>query len=139
VLVPGAIAATSAEIRMKKPADAARAPGGLTKTTTGTGEVVMAVVMSRVVSTSPPGVSNSITTNTASRSTASASARSMNCCDAGWIVSSTRIRTTSPLKTGAATASVNTTTSHMRCRCIPKMIGPIDLQDKGFHSSATNF
>jgi len=34
---------------MKKPADAARAPGGVTKTTTGTGEVAMAVVMSRVV------------------------------------------------------------------------------------------
>jgi len=96
---------------MKKPADAARAPGGFTKTTTGTGEVAMAVVMSRVVSTSPPGVSSSITTSEAPRSAASRRARSMNCCDAGWIVSSTRRRTTSPDHAGATTKRITRTTS----------------------------
>jgi len=77
VFVPGAITATSAEMRMKNPAEAARAPPGVTKTTTGTAEVVMALVMSRVVSTNPPGVSSSITTSTASRAAASSRTRSM--------------------------------------------------------------
>ena len=38
---PGAIAATSAAIRRMNPADAARAPDGPTKTTTGAREVIM--------------------------------------------------------------------------------------------------
>ena len=54
--VPGAIAATSAAIVMRNPADAARLPGGDTKTTTGVLDSMMAVLMSRVESTSPPGV-----------------------------------------------------------------------------------
>ena len=74
--------------------------------------VMIAVVISRVVSTNPPGVSSSITTREASRSTASARARSMNCCDAGWIVSSTRSRTTSALKAGTATNSIKATANN---------------------------
>ena len=54
--VPGAIAATSAAIVIRKPAEAARLPDGPTKTTTGVFEPMMAELMSRVESTRPPGV-----------------------------------------------------------------------------------
>ena len=77
MLVPGDIAATSAAIRMKNPADAACAPPGVTYTTTGTLLAMIAVVISRVVSTSPPGVLSSITSRAAFLLLASASPRSM--------------------------------------------------------------
>ncbi len=104
VLVPGAIAATSADMRMKNPADAARAPAGATYTTTGTVHPVMAVVISRVASSSPPGVSSSITAKVASRAWASSRTRSMKFWEAGWMVSSTRKLITSLARTGHASA-----------------------------------
>ena len=54
--VPGAMAATSAAIVIRKPADAAREPDGPTNTTTGVRALRMAELMSRVESTRPPGV-----------------------------------------------------------------------------------
>ena len=53
--VPGAIAATSAAIVIRKPADAARFPDGPTKTATGVRARMIALLMSRVESTRPPG------------------------------------------------------------------------------------
>ncbi len=46
MLVLGAIAATCAAMVMKRPADAARAPRGLTKTTTGRGELRIILTIS---------------------------------------------------------------------------------------------
>ena len=60
VLVPFAMAATSADSRMKNPAEAARAPLGATKMITGTEEASMLETISRVESSSPPGVLISI-------------------------------------------------------------------------------
>ncbi len=57
VSVPGDIAATSAEIKMKNPADAAREPEGVTYVTTGTEEWRMAPMISRMDESRPPGVS----------------------------------------------------------------------------------
>ena len=62
LFVPGAIAATSADSRMKNPADAARAPPGATYTTTGTFDPVIFATISRVESSNPPGVEISINT-----------------------------------------------------------------------------
>ena len=70
-LVPGAIAAMSADIRMKKPAEAAWAPLGATKITTGVRAPSTAVVMSRVEVISPPAVSSSTITAAAPRRSAS--------------------------------------------------------------------
>ena len=73
--VPGAIAATSAAIVIRKPAEAARAPLGATKTTTGVSAEIMRDVIDRVDSTSPPGVRKVNTMSSAS----AASARSIDC------------------------------------------------------------
>ena len=62
VLVPGAMAATSPASRMKKPAEAPRAPAGATQVITGTWEAMMRWVISRIDSMSPPGVSRRSTT-----------------------------------------------------------------------------
>ena len=59
------MAATSAAIVMRNPADAARAPLGPTNTTTGTRDSMIAVLMSRVEFTSPPGVRSTRTTTSA--------------------------------------------------------------------------
>src|SRR3954452_6929158 len=56
-LVPGAMAAMCAAYRMKLPALAARAPLGATKAATGTGEARIALMMSRIEVSRPPGVS----------------------------------------------------------------------------------
>ncbi len=55
--VPGAIAATSHDMRTMKPAEAACDPGGATQPTTGTGEPRIACVIARVESSRPPCVS----------------------------------------------------------------------------------
>ena len=60
MFVPGAMAAMWADMVMKVPAEAARAPPGATKTATGTGEANISLTMSRVLLTSPPGVSRRI-------------------------------------------------------------------------------
>ena len=63
--VPGAIAATSAAIVIRKPADAAREPDGPTNTATGVFAAMIAVLMSRVESTRPPGVRRVMTSSAA--------------------------------------------------------------------------
>ena len=65
VSVPGDIAATSAERRMKNPADAAREPVGETNVTTGTGDAKIFAMICRIDVSSPPGVSIVISTNDA--------------------------------------------------------------------------
>ena len=70
--VPGDIAATSAAMVMRNPADAARLPEGETKTATGVFAWMMAVLISRVESTSPPGVRRKRTTRLAPAASASA-------------------------------------------------------------------
>jgi hypothetical protein len=50
---------------MNVPALAARAPSGATKTTTGRGAEKMSPTMSRMASTSPPGVSRRMITTSA--------------------------------------------------------------------------
>ena len=59
MVVPGAIAATWAEKVMIAPAEAARAPDGVTYTTTGTRALRNAWLISRIEESSPPGVSSS--------------------------------------------------------------------------------
>ena len=63
--VPGAMAAMSAAMVMRKPAEAARFPDGPTKTATGVLARMMALLMSRVESTRPPGVRSVITISAA--------------------------------------------------------------------------
>jgi len=69
---PGAIAATWPDSVMNVPAEAAQAPRGDTYTTTGSSAFRIAVTMSLVDVTSPPGVSSSITRAAAPRCRASA-------------------------------------------------------------------
>jgi hypothetical protein len=61
MFVPGAIAATSPAITTNTPADAARAPPGITQVMTGTGEASRRLTMSRMLVSRPPGVSTSTT------------------------------------------------------------------------------
>ena len=65
MLVPGAMPATWEARVTNTPAEPARAPGGPTQTSTGTGEARKALTMSRVDSRAPPGVST--TTRSAPR------------------------------------------------------------------------
>ena len=65
VCVPGAMAATSAESRIKNPAEAPRDPTGEMKMATGTGESRMCWMMSSMEVESPPGVSIVIRTRLA--------------------------------------------------------------------------
>jgi hypothetical protein len=60
MFVPGAMAATAAAIVINTPADAARAPDGLTQLITGTRAARMSLIISRMLVSSPPGVSISI-------------------------------------------------------------------------------
>jgi hypothetical protein len=57
MFVPGAMAATSAATVMMKPAEAARAPEGPTKTATGVRQLSMRSTICRIEESSPPGVS----------------------------------------------------------------------------------
>ncbi len=75
-LVPGAIAATSAAIRRKNPADAACAPEGVTYTTTGRRAAVIAVVICRSDDSRPPGVLSSMIVTAAPPASAVARPRS---------------------------------------------------------------
>src|SRR3984885_13787765 len=58
MLVPGAIAATSAASTMMHPADAARAPRGATNTITGARAFISRWMISRIEESRPPGVSS---------------------------------------------------------------------------------
>ncbi len=63
MLVPGAIAATSAAIVITNPAEAARAPEGPTKTATGVRQLSILSTICRIELSRPPGVSIRITTS----------------------------------------------------------------------------
>ena len=87
--VPGAIAATSAAIVSRKPADAARAPEGPIKIATGVLLASMCVMMSRVESTRPPGVRRVKTTSVAPARSARSMVSIMYSAETGWMMLST--------------------------------------------------
>jgi hypothetical protein len=68
---------------MNVPADAARAPGGPTQHTTGTGEAWIDLTIDRIDDSNPPGVSSRMSTAAACTSRASPSARSRARATAG--------------------------------------------------------
>jgi hypothetical protein len=74
MLVPGAMAATSAEMVMMKPAEAARAPEGPTKTAIGVLQFSMWSTICRMEVSSPPGVSRRMTRRGAPAASASSMA-----------------------------------------------------------------
>jgi hypothetical protein len=86
--VPGAMTATSAAIVMTKPAEAARAPEGPTKTTTGAREVIMRETIVRVESTSPPGVRRTKITASAPAVSASSMTLPRYSAEIGWMMPS---------------------------------------------------
>ena len=92
--VPGAIAATSAASVRMKPADAARAPDGPTKTTTGAREVMIRETMVRVDSSSPPGVRRTTTTSSALERSASSITPVRYSAAIGWMIPSSSATTT---------------------------------------------
>ena len=81
--MPGAIASMSAAIVRKKPADAARAPAGATKTATGVFAAIMRETMDRVESTRPPGVRRVNTMSVAPLRSASSIVSIMYSADTG--------------------------------------------------------
>ena len=91
--VPGAMAATSAASTRMKPADAARAPGGATNTTTGVRASIIRETIVRVESTRPPGVRSTNTTAAAPRASARSIAPTMNSAETGWMMASTSATT----------------------------------------------
>src|SRR5439155_17147545 len=90
-----AIASTSAAIVRMKPADAARAPAGPTKTTIGVLAAIMCETISRVESTSPPGVRSVNTTSAAPVRSARSIVSIMYSADTGWMMLSTSAAYTS--------------------------------------------
>ena len=86
--VPGAMAATSAAMVIRNPADAARLPDGPTKTTTGVRALMIAVLISRVESTRPPGVRRLMTTTAALERSARSIAFLMYSTATGWMIPS---------------------------------------------------
>src|SRR5258706_6287975 len=101
MLVPGAMAATSATTVMRKPAEAARAPEGPTKTATGTRELSIASMICRIDVSRPPGVSSLSTT----RGAPEAAARSMaDTTCAALIACTTPVSSTTGMSAGAGAA-----------------------------------
>ena len=86
--VAGAIAAMSAAIVIRKPAEAARLPDGPTNTATGVFAGMMALLMSRVESTRPPGVRSVNTTSAAPAASAFAMASRTYSAATGWMMPS---------------------------------------------------
>src|SRR6266550_3695492 len=74
---------------MNVPAEAARLPAGATKTTTGTSETRIRLMMSRIEASSPPGVSSRITSASRLSRSAFPMACTMTCAEMGWIAPST--------------------------------------------------
>jgi hypothetical protein len=108
VLVPGAMAATSPASRMKKPAEAARAPLGATYVTTGMGAATIFSMDSRMASMRPPGVFRRTSSNAASSCLACWMARDRISAVTGWIIPSTSTASTrgaAALELAAASAS----------------------------------
>src|SRR4051794_15549797 len=99
-LVPGAMAAMCAAYRMKVPALAARAPLGATKAATGTGEARIALMISRIEVSRPPGVSICRITSSAPSLAARSMLRFAKCALAGPMAPSSGTRIT-----GAADAT----------------------------------
>jgi hypothetical protein len=94
IAVPGAIAAMCADIVMRAPAEAARAPAGATWTTTGTLAPRKVWMMSRIEASSPPGVSSSIRKTWWASSSASATPSRMWSAITGVIAPSTWVTST---------------------------------------------
>ena len=92
--VPGDIAATSAAIVIRKPAEAARAPDGEMNTTIGARAAIMRDTIVRVDSTRPPGVRNTSTVAAAPAPSARAMTSSMNSAAMGWMMPSYSATTT---------------------------------------------
>ena len=87
--VPGAIAAMSAAMVIRKPADAARAPEGPTNTATGVLAASMWETIVCVESSRPPGVRSVKTTSPAPSRSARSIVSTMNSADTGWMSAST--------------------------------------------------
>ena len=96
IWVLGAIAAMWPAIVMNVPAEAARAPAGLTNTTTGTCAARKRCTISSVEVISPPGVSSISTHAAALCSSARSSARSMKFSETGPMSSASREMCTAP-------------------------------------------
>ena len=103
--MPGAIAATSADIRMKNPAEAARAPLGATQTMVGTFEPISVSEIWCIDSISPPGVSSSRTRARAPARSALATESATNSWATGWMIESRPITTTGPVACAEAAAA----------------------------------
>ena len=102
MLVPGAMAATSATTVMRNPAEAARAPEGPTNTATGTRELSIASMIWRIDVSRPPGVSSLSTTRGASRRPRGR-ARTTTC--AALIACTTPVSSTTGMSARAGTAT----------------------------------
>ena len=87
--VPGAIAATSAAMVSRNPAEAARLPEGPTYTAMGVFEANMRETIVRVESRRPPGVRSVKTSSEAPSRSARSIASTMNSAETGWMSAST--------------------------------------------------
>ncbi len=155
--VPGAIAATCAESRMKVPAEAAREPAGETKAITGRRAFRIACVISRIEESSPPGVSIVSRTAVAPSSWARSISRVMWSATKGSTTPSSGISTMAPARAsccapagGTRSATSGTTnranavtrrmmptnaSSHPR-RCSAKRVGRIRGRDAMMNGQA---
>src|SRR3954470_19231759 len=110
--VPGAMAATSAAMVIRNPADAARKPAGPTNTATGVFAAMIALLMSRVESSSPPGVCSVKTISAAPSASALAIAERMNSELTGWMMPSTVAVSTIGARSADAAAAVTAAATH---------------------------
>ena len=132
MLVPGLIAATSPAITTNTPAEAARAPPGVTQVMTGTREASMRLTMSRMLVSSPPGVSTSITSARSPLASARSIARSSARAETGETGPSSRTTRTRPEPAASAAraargASPSTTpnpTTKARLRAARRTLPP---------------
>jgi hypothetical protein len=104
--VPGAMAATSAAMVIRNPAEAARDPDGPTNTATGVCAAMMALLMSRVESTNPPGVRKTITSTAAFAASAWARALRTYSTATGWMMPSTSMTNATGAASCRAAAAV---------------------------------
>src|SRR5258708_3971244 len=104
---------------MRKPADAARFPAGPTDTATGVFAAMMALLMSGVAASRPPGVCSVNTIRAAPSASALAMADRMNSELTGWMIPSTVAVSTIGLRSAPArraTAMAIATTKDARLR-----------------------
>ena len=119
ICVPGAIAAMSAAMVIRNPAEAARLPDGPTKIATGVRAAMIALLMSRVESRSPPGVRNVNTIRRAPSASALAMALRMNSEVTGWMIPSTVAVSTMGARRRPSAASSKPVMSSEMPRMIP--------------------